>query len=118
MSSLDGGVKSIDLVLQMECTVYRKLLYEYIALSIPQRSAHIIFVIILSLFLTFSVRQSQRRHLNAARTLIHGTDSSSTSPRSLSPPTKASTTLLTQTVKQVEKALHNSEHHQENEHTN
>ncbi|MCJ8732841.1 hypothetical protein PDJAM_G00215890 [Pangasius djambal] len=63
------------------------------------------------------VRQSQRRHLNAARTLIHGTDSSSISPRPLSPPTRASTSLLSQTVEQVVEASHNSDHQQENEHT-
>ncbi|XP_060786404.1 cilia- and flagella-associated protein 91-like isoform X2 [Neoarius graeffei] len=63
------------------------------------------------------VKQSQRRHVNAARTLIHGTDNSSTSPRPLSPPTRASTSLLSQIVKQVEEASCNGDHHQENEHT-
>ncbi|XP_017325120.1 cilia- and flagella-associated protein 91 [Ictalurus punctatus] len=61
------------------------------------------------------VRHCQRRHLNAARTLIH--DSSSTSPRPLSPPTRASISLLSQIVDQVEEASHNSDHYQENEHT-
>ncbi|XP_027018389.2 cilia- and flagella-associated protein 91-like isoform X2 [Tachysurus fulvidraco] len=61
------------------------------------------------------VKQSQRRHLHAAHSLIHDTDSSSTSPRPLSPASRASTSLLSQIVEQVEEASHNSV--PENEHT-
>ncbi|XP_060733143.1 cilia- and flagella-associated protein 91-like [Tachysurus vachellii] len=61
------------------------------------------------------VKQSQRRHLHAAHALIHDTDSSSTSPRPLSPASRASTSLLSQIVEQVEEASHNSD--PENEHT-
>ncbi|GAA6088714.1 cilia- and flagella-associated protein 91-like [Tachysurus ichikawai] len=63
------------------------------------------------------VKQSQRRHLHAAHALIHDTDSSSTSHRHLSPTSRASTSLLSQIVEQVEEASHNSDRHQENEHT-
>ncbi|XP_060786401.1 cilia- and flagella-associated protein 91-like [Neoarius graeffei] len=56
------------------------------------------------------VRKNQRRHLTAARTLIHGTDSSSTSPRPLSPPTRVSTSLLSQIIEQVEEASCNSDY--------
>ncbi|XP_060733369.1 cilia- and flagella-associated protein 91 [Tachysurus vachellii] len=63
------------------------------------------------------VKQSQRRHLHAAHSLIHDTDSSSTSPQLLSPTSKASTSLLSQIVEQVEEVSHNSDRHQENEHT-
>ncbi|GAA6079691.1 cilia- and flagella-associated protein 91-like [Tachysurus ichikawai] len=61
------------------------------------------------------VKLSQRRHLHAAHFLIHDTDSSSTSPRPLSPASRASTSLLSQIVEQVEEASHNS--NLENEHT-
>ncbi|KAG7330867.1 hypothetical protein KOW79_004836 [Hemibagrus wyckioides] len=63
------------------------------------------------------VKQSQRRHLTAARTLIHGTHSSSISPRPLSPTSRASTSLLCQIIEQVEDASHDSSDNQENEHT-
>ncbi|KAK3543485.1 hypothetical protein QTP70_023212 [Hemibagrus guttatus] len=63
------------------------------------------------------VKQRQRRHLTAAHTLIHGTHSSSASPCPLSPESRASTSLLSQIVKQVVEASHNSDDHQENEHT-
>ncbi|KAG7330869.1 hypothetical protein KOW79_004838 [Hemibagrus wyckioides] len=57
------------------------------------------------------MKQSQRRHLTAARTLIPGTHSSSTSPRPLSPASGASTSLFSQIIKQVEEASHNSKDH-------
>ncbi|XP_053352971.1 cilia- and flagella-associated protein 91 [Clarias gariepinus] len=62
------------------------------------------------------VRQSQRRHLHAANTLIHGPDSSSTTPRPLSPSTRASTLFVSQIVKQVEEASHNISQNEENDH--
>ncbi|XP_022535828.2 cilia- and flagella-associated protein 91 [Astyanax mexicanus] len=73
------------------------------------------------------VRQSQRRHLTAARSLIHSADSSSTgsparAPRPRSPSARASTALLFQIVDQVEEAMTSetpgpSTDHQENKHT-
>ncbi|KAG7330870.1 hypothetical protein KOW79_004839 [Hemibagrus wyckioides] len=63
------------------------------------------------------VKQSQRRHLTAPRTLIHDTDSSSTSPRPLSPASRAATSLLSEIIEQMEEASHKSDDHQENEHT-
>ncbi|TUJ74862.1 Cilia- and flagella-associated protein 91 [Bagarius yarrelli] len=47
------------------------------------------------------VKQSQRRHLKAARNLIHDTGSSSTNARPLSPVSRACTSMLSQIVEQV-----------------
>ncbi|KAI5106848.1 cilia- and flagella-associated protein 91 isoform X1, partial [Silurus meridionalis] len=63
------------------------------------------------------VKQSERRHLNAARTLIHGTDSSSTSPVPPSPLTRAATSVLSQIVEQVVETTQDTDHHSENEQT-
>ncbi|XP_017568957.1 cilia- and flagella-associated protein 91 [Pygocentrus nattereri] len=77
------------------------------------------------------VRQSQRKHLSAARSFVHSTDSSSTGsltpgPRPLSPSARASTALLSEILNQVEETMTtapaeaprpSSDHHQEVEHT-
>ncbi|KAI4885172.1 hypothetical protein NFI96_022650 [Prochilodus magdalenae] len=76
------------------------------------------------------VRQSQRKHLSAARSLIRSADDSSASslapgPRPPSPSTRASTGLLSQILNQVEETLatasaeapqSSSDHHQEADH--
>ncbi|XP_066497260.1 cilia- and flagella-associated protein 91 isoform X2 [Hoplias malabaricus] len=56
------------------------------------------------------VRQNQRKHLSAARFLVHGSDSSCQgdlpqTPRATSPPSRASTALLSQILTQVDEAI-------------
>ncbi|XP_062862513.1 cilia- and flagella-associated protein 91 isoform X2 [Trichomycterus rosablanca] len=51
------------------------------------------------------VRQSQRKHLSAARTLIHGIDGSSRGSRPISPSSRASTSALAQVLELVEEAV-------------